>query len=142
MSSPIFSSPVSIFVIIILNSLSGIFFITVWLSLLLWFCPVLSFRTCSFVSSFCLTLCVCFLCYKNQLCLLHWKVVALWRRGLVVLCCVVSHVCKNLLLQEVLLCVLHVPCYYGWVTLSFSAVICNCFLAVLVCQSGDSLGLS
>ena len=50
-SSTLFSSPVSIFVTITLNSLSAILLLF-HVALLLWFCPILSFGTYSFVSFF------------------------------------------------------------------------------------------
>ena len=61
--STLFSSPVSTFMTIILNSLSNISNIFHF-ALFLWLCLVLLFETYSSVSSFCLTLCL-FLCIRK-----------------------------------------------------------------------------
>lgn len=55
-----FCSPVSIFVIITLNSLSAYYLFPFNFDLLPWFGSVLSFGRCFSVSSFCVPFCVCF----------------------------------------------------------------------------------
>ena len=133
----------SIFITITLNFLSGISLISVlFSSLAVIFFPILSFRTHSSGSSFCLTLCVYFSVLGKSLCLLILKVVALWRRSPIGPCSAMSPLHQNLVLQECFLCVLYMIYYCGWAAFAFSSVIYNGSLCLLQAGLGPCVIIS
>ena len=123
-SSTLFSNPLGIFLTITLNSLWGIFSSLGQLALLLWFCPIVSFGSYSSVSSFCLTLCVCFSVLGKSA-----PSPTLESRGLMK-----NRSCSALQsdapwspwhYRGCLLCLLHAPYSCSWAVFAFGLLICS-----------------
>ena len=116
---------------ITLNTLSGSLLISISFNLFLRVCLVLSFGTYSFVSSFCLTFCVCFYMLHRSATSPGLERVALCRRYPVGPSSMVSLGYQGQMLQECPLCGLHVSSCCG------SAALAE---GVLVCKAGPHCG--
>lgn len=120
-------SPVTIFMTIVLNSLSGILLISTSFSYN--FCLVLSFGTCSSASSFFLSVLVS-VYYVGQLCLLVLKVVTLHRRGPVAQCLLVIRTRHS----KGVPCGLNAPSSCDWAVIAFGPAGCKDLCCLLWAQ--------
>lgn len=102
MSSTLFSSPVSIFMMMELSFLSGAYyFYPFCFGLLLWLDPLLTFGRCFSVSPFYLTFCICFHVLGKSHTFLVLNDMSLLQRGPAVSYSAVSPVLQGLALQGV-----------------------------------------